>query len=353
MTCVTGALTLYCFALTADHSRLISGQKVPAPSIDQFAKELSNEPDWYSLGTFLGAPTSDLDKIKHEYSGISVTRCLIETYKCLERLEKTPSWNFIAKQLRALNNPALAEQIDTTYIPPSLEPPSESSSSDSEQSGASIPDSVDQTSRAPKMMIPPEISKEYSSLTLKLTKLCLCFKHAFTTSDKNIDDVQHVIDRHRSLKPYLGNEATWEKIFYRLDKECHLLDEPHILSVITDTIPNFHDPELFDQTGEFKKAVDSFKSSAEMSQLIELFKKSKQTNCQIVVQESWDHSILAYFEAEMRKHVGSLIENQSFCSISHHNHDEHVIDSINSSESECRREEPNKQCTEPVQHADD
>ena len=97
-------------------------------------------------------------------------------YQCLERLGKAPSWDSIASKLRALDNHALAEHIDSTYIHPSLEPPSESSSSNSEQSGAGIPDSVDQTSRAPEVMIPPEVSKQYSSLSRRLTKLCLCFK---------------------------------------------------------------------------------------------------------------------------------------------------------------------------------
>ena len=117
------------------------------PSIDQFAKVLSQEPcrlvlAWciprYSLGVFLGAPSNDLDLIKHEYRGTSVTRCLIETYK---RLGKAPSWDSIANNLRAIGNHSLSEHIDSTYIQPSLEPPSSSSepgSINSEQSIASV-----------------------------------------------------------------------------------------------------------------------------------------------------------------------------------------------------------------------
>ena len=117
-----------------------------ASSIDQFAKVLSKELDWYSLGIFLGVPSHDLNTINHEYSRISVTRCLIEVYQCLERLWKAPSWNSIASKLRTMGNHALADHIDSTYIHPSLEPPSESSSSNtSEQSGASIPVSVNPT----------------------------------------------------------------------------------------------------------------------------------------------------------------------------------------------------------------
>ncbi len=344
---------MYSFCLTADRSRSISEKKkdVPIPSVNQFAKELSKEPDWYTLGTFLDAPTGDLDSIKHECRGMRITRCLIEVHKCLERLGKVPSWNSIAEELKALDNHALAEHIDSTYIHPSTEPPSEFSSSNSEQSGAGIPDSVDQTSRAPEVRVPPEVSKEYSLLSIELTKLYLCYKNAFKASNQDIEDVQHVIERHGSLKPYPGNEATWKDLFLRLDQESSMFEDPHILTVLNDTV-SFVNPELSDQTGKFNETVDIFIKSAEMRELITLFKKSEQTHCQIVVQERWNHKTLAGFEAEMRKLVGSLIENQSFClAISHPNHDEHVINSINS-ESECpctQREEPGKQCAEPVQ----
>ena len=104
------------------------------PFIDQFVKVLSAETDWYSMGAFLGVPTTDLDRIKHEYRGATVTRCLIEVYQCLERLGKTPSWNSITSTLRELGNHALSEKIRSTDIYPSTKPPSESISSNSEQS---------------------------------------------------------------------------------------------------------------------------------------------------------------------------------------------------------------------------
>ena len=96
-------------------------------TIDQFAEVLSKEPDWYSFGIFLGVRSPDLDRIKHEYDSISITRCLIEVYKCLERLGKVPSWDFVACKLRAIGNHALAEEIVSMHTQPSLEPSSSSS----------------------------------------------------------------------------------------------------------------------------------------------------------------------------------------------------------------------------------
>ena len=290
------------------------------PSIDQFAEVLSKGPDWYSLGVFLGVAGNELNTIGENYSKISVTRCLIEVYQCLERLGKVPSWDSIASKLRALDNHALAEHIDSTFIHPSLEPPSESSSSNtSEQSGAGIPDSVDQTSRAPEVMIPPEVSKQYSSLSRRLTKLCLCFKNALQSSNEDIDDVQHVIKRHCDLPHFAGNEAIWKNVFHRLDEECCIFDDPHVLNVIIDIFLS-DNQVLSKQMGEFEKAVDSFKSSAEIGHLVDLLKKKKceRSKSQIVrlkVQERWTRCRLNHFESAMKMLLGSLYRHLSNLSV--------------------------------------
>ena len=281
------------------------------PSIDQFAKVLSKEPDWYSLGVFLGVSYQESHKIKQEYREATVTRCLIEVYQCLERLGKAPSWDSIARNLRAIGNHALAEQIDSTYIHPSLEPPSESSSSNSEQSGAGIPDSVDQTSRAPEVMVPPEVSKQYSSLSRRLTKLYFCVQKAISGTHANIDDVQHIIDRDWGLQPYAGSDATWENVFHRVDKECSMFDDPHVLSDIIDTFLS-DNQELSIQMRDFEKEIDSFKSSAKMGDLVELLKKKKKrkrSNSQLIklkVQEHWSHCKLKNFETAMKMFLGSI-----------------------------------------------
>ncbi len=286
-----------------------------APSIDQFAEVLSKGPDWYSLGVFLGAPHNELNTIGENYNKISVTRCLIEVYQCLERLGKVLSWDFIASRLRALENNALAEHIDSTYIHPSTEPPSESSSSNSEQSGAGrsipLPGSVDQTSRAPKVIVPPEVSKQYISLSRRLTNLNLIIKNVLAASSVKIKDVQDVVDQDLGLQPYAGSEATWEKVFHKVDKEASMFDDSHVLSFIIKTfLPD--NQVLSRQMGEFQEAVGSFKSSAEIRHLIDLLKRkkrNKRSKCQIIklkVQEHWGCSKLKKFESAMKMFLGSL-----------------------------------------------
>ena len=265
------------------------------------------EPDWYSLGVFLGVPSNELDTIGENYSKISVTRCLIEMYQCLERLGKAPSWNSIASNLRKMDHHALAEHIDSTYIHLSLELPSESSSSNtSEQSGDRA---VDQASR---VMVPPEVSKQYSLFSLKLTKLNLSIKDVLAASSVKIEDVQHVIKLHLGIEPYAGNEATWENVFHRLDKEFSIFDDPHVLSDIIDTfLPD--NQVLSRQMEEFEKAVDTFKSSTEMGHLVDLLKKKKRSkrrsNSQVVnlkLKEQWSRCTVKHFETAMRKLLGSL-----------------------------------------------
>ena len=99
-----------------------------------------------------------------------------------------------------------------------------------------------------------------------------------------------------------------------------MFDDPHVLSVIIDTfLPD--NQVLSSQMGEFKKAVDSFKSSAKMGYLVDLFKKNKQSkrqNCQIIrlkVQEHWNRCILKNFETAMKMLLGSLHRHLSYLSV--------------------------------------
>ena len=297
-------------------------QEMATPTIDQFAEVSSLEPDWYTLGIFLGAPSHELDTIGLNYRGISILRCLVEVYKCLENRGNVPSWDFIANNLRRMNNHSLADRIDSKYIQPSLKPstvphcPSSSLESGSSDNSIDQSKSAHTTKKAHEVMVPTEISKQYISLSRRLTKLYLCVQKALADANENIENVQHVIKRHWGLQPYVGNEATWENVFHRLDEQCSMFDDPHILSLIVDTfLPS--NQLLSIQMGEFEKAVDSLKSSAKMGHLVDLLKKKKRTkgsNCQTVrlkIQERWSRCTVKHFEAAMKELLGSLYRHLS------------------------------------------
>ena len=78
----------------------------------QFVAELESVGhQWYTLGFFLGIPTSELDRIKqsHVYEGSQ--RCLIELFKCFQSRTKPVTWKDIIEALTKMHNNDLADHI--------------------------------------------------------------------------------------------------------------------------------------------------------------------------------------------------------------------------------------------------
>ena len=97
-----------------------------------------------------------------------------------------------------------------------------------------------------------------------------------------------------------------------------MFDDPHVLSFIIDAFLSVLSNQLL--VGEFEKAVDSFKSSAEMGHLVDLLKKKKRSkrsrNCQIQcqikgIQECWSRCRVKNFESAMKELLGSLYHHLS------------------------------------------
>ena len=108
-------------------------------------------------------------------------------------------------------------------------------------------------------------------------------------------------------------------MFHRLDEECCIFDDPHVLNVIIDIFLS-DNQVLSRQIRQFEKAIDSFKSSAKMGHLVDLLKKKKfeRSESQIIrlkVQERWSRCRLKNFETTMKMLLGSLYRHLSFLSI--------------------------------------
>ena len=332
------------------------------PPIDQFAKVLSREPDWYCLGIFLGAPSNDLDSIKSEYRGTSVTRCLIETYKCLERLGKAPTWNSIASNLIEMGNCFLAEHIDSTYIQPSLESSSSSSEPGSSNSGAGIP-AVDQISKAPEMLVPPEISKtsttvplqhestpatdpqqlasdqqviatpsdttqqqlvviedervyavgsEFWPLFKRYVSLSSKIGRSFKSSNIDVQNMQGLIEHLCGLPPLPQNEASTFAVFDRLKKHCSILNFKPLTCVVDELLSN--EKTLRKDLLELEKAMDCFKRSAKMTAVVNLIRSHHESIrdgdkkiLKLKVQEFWENFNLNEFEIMITKILGTRL----------------------------------------------
>ena len=138
----------------------------PVPPVDEFAEFLSTESQWYTLGTFLNAPTHELDIIDSNYSKAGILRCYIEVYKCLQKRGEPLTWDHIATSLRRMGNHTLAEKIHADNIRPTQRSMLPSISTQPHSEGSSL-----------RVIDQPVASKlnESESVTVKYIKMEVLF----------------------------------------------------------------------------------------------------------------------------------------------------------------------------------
>ena len=260
-----------------------------------FAEVVSKESDWYTLATFLGAPTNELDHIERTYNKDTLLRHYIEVYKCLgDSLEKPLTWKHIVTSLRRMENNALAEKIKLKFvIPPKECIPS--SSGDREFQCVKI-----------KGPLLKQIAKKYKKLSERLTVLLTKVKLALAKKSKvEILAIQEIIERECGdlLPPSLSRdpeEKRFDVIFKTLNKRCSILNF-RVLSLIAD---NFLKRNILlrRHLADLEKDIDKdFKSSVRMGQLVDLIKEKQaiSDNDKIVklkVFEFWNEITIKRFE---------------------------------------------------------
>ena len=290
---------------------------VASPNISQFAEVLSQEPDWYTLGIFLDAPTHKLDAIGLHFRGDSCLRCLIELYKCLESQAKTPSWEFIAKSLRRMNNHSLADKIKANYsVIPSLNPSRSLKSSISPSSCTSLSfSSLESDSHlvdtSMPLDVPCEITKDFLILKKKLTNLIITLKTSLVNSAVDIGNLQIAIKSMCGLKPLVDMEATFEAIFFRLEGECTIIVYDILVFIRIETfLPN--DTSLCNLVKEFNEGVNQFMSSAKMMHLVDLVRKRQENSnksrlVRLKVREFWNRFTILQFENVLQNLFKTLL----------------------------------------------
>ena len=293
----------------------------------EFTELLSEEPDWYSFGAFLGARTHELDIIQMNHQGAgSHKRCLIELYKCLESRGKTPSWEVVVDKLKRFKNYKLSNRIASTLKPAAPTKPAYSPSlaSASSESGVIFPSyvfsSLDEESfseLAEIKQMPFTVEKEFHSLKKDLLKLIFFMKSCFVKSGVDLSDLQHVIENFCDLEPLSRSEATFDDVFHRLGKQQSIFDS-HILHTIIDVLLP-RNKILAKQMDKFKTALESFKEFVKMGELIGLIEKKKIDSNKIVrlkVREYWGRFTISQFEYVMKKLFVDLNKNLSQMHIS-------------------------------------
>ncbi len=252
--------------------------QIPEPlNAALFSQVLSQEPHWYTLGTFLGANDAELRYIESTYRLEGLIRCYIEVYNCLQASGKRVSWDDVVTSLKHMNSNDLAKEIELQYL------------SMSEPGGDSV--------KYVKVETPEiaEIADEFKKLSERFISLQIEVKIAFRNSTAEIADIQSIIEGECGLLPLSKQEATIDSVFTRLMRYCSILNFRAIVFLVENQLKT--KKVLLKKLADFEKAVAQFNTSTKMVQLAELVKEKQTLSgsdkiMKLVVRNFWnDHTI--------------------------------------------------------------
>ncbi len=173
----------------------------PVASVDEFAEFLSQEPEWYTLGVFLGAPEEELVRIRQIRTARVITS-YIEMYTVLRSRRNPLSWDYIATALKRIHRQDLADKIHEIYILPHLQRLSSESKKEDYKPDGNNPSSSSSPVDTTVSIVKPTnssdaigsdeqsaetvkaITSEYTTLSEKFTIIKSRVKSAFKTSPK-------------------------------------------------------------------------------------------------------------------------------------------------------------------------
>ena len=300
-----------------------------SPTVAQFVMALSNETGWYMLGVFMGVPTSELDTIDRNYGSDGRMRCLAEMYKYIESMSLPLSWQLIAEALKNVNNHSLAEKIHSEYILPTLQ----ASPMSGQGQGSRVSDSL-----PPKPSSPNEghcslevvgdssngeetigvISKEFISLSRKFSLLKSKVRFAFENSNVDIKMMQDLIEDQCGIEPLPEAKATIDAVLKRIRPHYSILNL-NVLIFLVETLLGSNEM-LQKCMADYVRAVDQFKSSARMIELVDLIKTKQTTTTKhkimkLKVQEFWSRFTMDQFEKVMNEILETLYKLASHISV--------------------------------------
>ena len=258
-----------------------------AAALTQFLTELKPLTDWYEFGIFLGVPPHDLDKIAARFESRGVTRCLVQVYEKYRDSHGPPSWQMIAKALKAMDKVTLANDISKKYL--HLESDSESVLSD-----GSV-DSMDK--QESHIFIDDKVKDEFDILCTKYSAVLLSVKKALQTQKVDIDDLQDVIQDHCGLEPLPSDSATLDSVFQRMKQQMSCFDVSLLKKVINLLVKPFQ-PNI----EKYCEDLNAFKSSTLMKQIVEEVKRERKASSDgtkvvaLKVSQAWTNTTIWEFE---------------------------------------------------------
>ena len=240
------------------------------PTNDEFAAVLYEVVEWYTLGIFIGVLSRDLDEIDQTYSKKGTMRCLIEMYKCIKERGIPLSWKHVADSLIKMKHRALADQIYSDYIVPSLDCLPSAHEPRQLQELMTV---VDHSPLATDTIT--VIYHDFVSISNRYAKLVA---DVFTSleSKADIKRMQYLIKYRCGLNPLPEEKVTFEAVFDRLSDHFSILNFDIVIFLVKDFLPEKSD--LIKKIEDYEAEVNRFKSSAKMRQLADLIKKKPNYN---------------------------------------------------------------------------
>ena len=292
---------------------IISGMAVPAA--DLFVEVLSQDgPNWFDIGVYLGASITDLREIRKNYTTHGIITCLAELHECLVKKEKLLTWKAIATALRRLGNHRLAESIHSKYILPAIRRASsneDSATSTTVHTPMDIPTSDSQVVTIKDNLV-DEVGEEFQSLYERFFSLTLKIWQSFeaATSNINIQHMQALIKHQYGLLPQ--SEATVGAVLDRLQETCSVLNFRPLTFAVNNFLSN--EKTLQMELANLKGAVDSFKKSAKMNDLVSLIQPHQQSVggdhkvVKLKLRDFWNKFTMEQFETMVNTILDTLYE---------------------------------------------
>ena len=302
----------------------------PSPTVDQFVIVLKPfGTHWFDIGVCLGASTEELREIDQNHRTNGVVRCLAELHDCLARKGKL-IWENIATALRELDNHALADSIHSDYILPAIRRASSNENSTTtsppkkkrktcttvQHVPVAPPPTSDSQVAMKKHDLIDKVGEEFQSLSERLdnliSKIWLCFESATSI---NISVMQALIERQCGLSPLPKKKATIEAVFDRFQKKCSILKLDRLMFIVNTFLSN--EETLKSDLGNLKSAVDSFKKSAKMVDLVSLNQHigDDQSKVKLKLRNFWRDFTMKQFEIIMEKILDELYERLSHITV--------------------------------------
>ena len=249
----------------------------------EFICSLKEEYKLRPLGTHLLVPQAELHRIKQECKGAD--DFLAEIYEYLERSDRKPSWNAIARALEKVGNVRLAKEIRRKHGNP-------------EKSSLNRKGKTDEPVQ---LTVNRQISSNFQELAYRYTILLHDLKDAIfrPTNDaqKLIYDLQLILYDKCGWTP-IQQEVSLKDVFQKLHERLVCHNHKVFEMVLKICFPEEED--LFRQLECFQEDYESFKESTELKELTKLMSDCAASNegrsIEVKVGRTWEYNDMKKFE---------------------------------------------------------